>query len=80
MPPVELEVVMTSDQFLRENRHVMLKEEIDELVDFPIIYYAGSIPDRLPKDLVLLKQSNLEKIETFRIKKLEAEDANNGEF
>jgi hypothetical protein len=58
----------------------MLKEEIDELVDFPIIYYAGSITDRLPKDLVLLKQSNLEKIETFRTKKLEAEDANNGEF
>jgi hypothetical protein len=49
---------MTSDDFLRQNRQVMLKEEIDELSAFPVIYYAGSIVDRLPEDLVLIKQIN----------------------
>ena len=65
MPPVEIFTSMTSDDFLRQNRHIMLKEEIDELSDFPIIYYAGSIPDRQPGDLELIKIINQERIAVF---------------
>lgn len=80
MPPGDRFGPMSSDEFMSEFRHVMLIEEIEELVNFPIIYYAGSIPDRLPEDLALIKEINLERIETFNQKKAEAEDAANGEF
>lgn len=75
---------MTCEDFLHQYRSVMLKEEIAELGretdKFSMIYYAGSIPERTPEDLVYLREINKERIETFNQKKSELEDPGNGEF
>jgi len=60
----------------------MLKEEISELSSskFDTVYFAGSITDRTPEDLDMLKEVNEERIETFNLKKKDTEDNSNGEY
>ena len=71
--PIEEVKGISWEAFLRDHRKQMLPEEMQELgkgeKKFDRVYFSGTITERTPEDLAMIKDVNKERIETFNLKK-----------